>query len=134
MKLLPPQEAKKSIQKQNDELVAINVRLKKYERDIRQRINILKDTYEPDKLKKYEEFTKYCNELEQKKSDLLKNMMDIEKMIEGKRDILYGLIEKQDILQEKELQLRERENKLEMRQAFVEELERKQYELNYVGR
>lgn len=132
MKLLPPQEAKKDIQKKNDELIAINVRLKEIERNILKRINTLKDNYEPDKIKKFDEFTKYCNELEQKKSVLLKTMTDIEKMIEGKRDILYGLIEKQDILQEKEIEIKERERKLEMRQAFVEELERKQYDLNHV--
>ena len=125
MKLLNKISAVASLKKQNEDLIETNVRLRKYEKDIIKRLNTIKENYEPDKLKKLKEFEDFCKNLNVKKSKLLEELNVLEKTIELKKELFYGLVVKQDVVEEKLHNLIEQENKLDLRVAFVEELERR---------
>ena len=125
MKLLNKISAVASLKKQNEDLIETNVRLQKYEKDIIKRLNTIKENYEPDKLKKLKEFEDFCKNLNVKKSKLLEELNVLEKTIELKKELFYGLVVKQDVVEEKLHNLIEQENKLDLRVAFVEELERR---------
>ena len=56
MKLLSKTSVASSLIKQNEELIETNIRLRKYEKNITERLNTIKENYEPDKLKKLKEF------------------------------------------------------------------------------
>lgn len=125
MKLLDKKTAQTNIKKDNEELVTTNIRLRKFYRDITSRLNTAKDNYEPEKIQKLKEFEKYCEEINIKKSRLLQELKGIENEIERKKDIYYGLIEKQDLLDEKIYQMNEQEKKLDLREGFIKTLEQK---------
>jgi hypothetical protein len=125
MELLSKQSAQTKIKKDNEQLVDMNLRLRKYFSAIKTQFNTLKDNYEPDKVKKLEEFNRFCSDIDHKKSLKLEELSVIDAEIEKKKEIYYGLISKQDELDEKIYQLSEKERKLDLREGFVEELERK---------
>ena len=125
MKLLTVKEAQSQKKLENDSLIESNLRLKKSEAVITSRLNSLKDNYEPEKIKKWKEYEEFVAGINSKKSALLKEMKDIQKYIDDKKEIYYGLIEKQDLLEEKMYQMSEKEKKLDLRESFVEDLERK---------
>ena len=125
MRLLAKKDADNKLRKENEELIDTNIRLRKSYTDIVKRLNTIKENYEPDKLKKLKEFEDFCKDLQVKKSKLLEEYREIDTAIERKKDLYYGLIAKQDLLDEKVYQIKQEENKLGVRQLFVEELERK---------
>lgn len=127
MKLLSKPELKSKLHKQNEDLIETNVRLRKIHQELLTGINSVKKANDKDK--ELQDFSKFCEELNQKKSKLLKEYKDLEENIESKKEILLGLVEKQDELIEKEYQLKERENKLDLREAFIKNVESKIYEL-----
>lgn len=129
MKLLSKHEAQASIKKDNEELVDTNIRLRKYLKQITEKLNKIKEDYSPDKLQKLKEFEEFSADLMVKKGKLLKELSDIESAIEKKKEVYYGLIEKQDKLEEKIYQINQREAKLDIRENFLKELEKKQSEL-----
>lgn len=130
MKLLNKSEAQSDIKKKNDELISTNIRLRKLWQEITNRLNGIKESYEPEKLKKLQEFEMFCTDILQKKAKLLEELVGIENEIVKKKDIYFGMIAKQDLLDEKVYQMKEQEKKLDMREAFVHELEKKQRELS----
>lgn len=130
MKLLQKTDANARIKKDNEELIDTNIRLRKYANIITKRLNSIKETYEPEKVKLLQDFERFARDLVEKKSVLLQELTAIETLIQQKKEIYYGLIEKQDILDERIYVLKEQEKKLNLRQAFVEELENKQKELS----
>lgn len=125
MRLLNRTEAQSSLRKENDELVATNVRLRHLWQEIIGKLNTARESYESEKMKKLQEFEIFCKDILEKKSKLLEELMGIEKEIKAKKDLYFGLISKQDALDEKIYQMKEQEKKLDLREAFVGELESK---------
>jgi len=123
VKLLSQKEAESSLKKQNDELVDTNVRLRRFWREITQKLNNVRENYDPEKLKKLKEFEQFSKDITDKKSGLLTELVSIEKQIEQKKEIYYGLIAKQDKLDEYFYELTEKEKKLKLRETFVLDLE-----------
>lgn len=127
MKLLTKPELKSNLHKQNEDLIETNIRLRKIYQELLTGINSIKRVYDKDK--ELQDFSRFCEELNQKKSKLLKEYKDLETSIESKKEILFGLVEKQDELIEKEYQVKERESKLDLREVFIKQVENKIYEL-----
>ncbi len=125
MKLLAKDIAQSKIKKNNDELVDVNIRLRKSYAEIISRLNTAKLNYEPEKIKAYEDFERFCKELKVKKSKLLEELNMLEAEIERKKDLYYGLIAKQDQLDEKVYQINEKEKKLDLREKFILDIEQK---------
>ena len=126
MKLLKQTEARDKKKQENEDLIATNIRLRKLYEDIVHKLNTVKDSYEPDKLKKLEEFERFCDQITAKKSVLLGELKGIENEIEKRKDVYFGFIERQDALEEKAHEVRKRETNVEMRENFVKEVERQQ--------
>ena len=127
MKLLTKPELKSNLHKQNEDLIETNIRLRKIYQELTTGINSVRKTINKDK--ELQDFERFCNELNEKRSKLLKEYKDLEASIESKKEILFGLVEKQDELVEKEYQLKEREIKLDLRESFIKNVENKIYEL-----
>lgn len=125
MKLLSRTSALSAKKKENDELVDTNIRLRKYESEVTKRLNNIRVNYDPEKLKKLQEFEVFCKDITAKKAKLLEEYRGLEELIELKRELYYGLIVKQDALDERMYQMKEEENKLKLREAFVVDLEEK---------
>ena len=126
MKLLPQKAVQSKKRLENDELISENIRLRKYYQDIVQKLNTIKDTYEPDKLKRLEDFENFCKELTVKRSKLLEEVAGLDKLIADKKELYFGLIGKMDALDERVYQVKERERKADMRESFIGELEKNQ--------
>ena len=71
------------------------------------------------------DFEVFCKDLLIKKDNLLQEYNALEAEIQKKKDVYYGLIEKQDVLDEKIYQANEQEKKLNLREIFVSDLEQK---------
>jgi hypothetical protein len=123
MKLLAKSEAHLKVKKDNEDLVEMNIRLRKYLKDITEKLNTIKDTYEPEKVKKLRDFEEFTKDIQSKKSKLLEELKDIETSIEKKKEMYYSLINRQDELQEKAYLIKQEETKLNLRQSFVTQLE-----------
>lgn len=130
MKLLSRSDAQSKVKRDNDELIDTNLRLRRYESTIIKKLNAIKDDYEPEKIARLKEFESFCAELSQKKSKLLEELSGLQKLIDQKKDIYYGLIAKQDALDEKIYEMKEVEKKLDLREALVLDLEKKWREKN----
>lgn len=125
MKLLNPTEAKMSIKKQNEDLLGSNLRLREIEKQVLKRLNEAKLDYEPEKIKALKDFEQFVADLNEKKSRLLKDINAYEKLIEERKDIYYGLVEKADKLLEEEYKIKEAHKKLDLRESFIVDLEKK---------
>lgn len=125
MKLLTKTEVNSRKQLENETLIASNIRLRTYERDITKKLNNIKDTYEPDKLKRLEEFERFCKDIEVKRIKVLKELAQWQKLVDDTKEIYYGFIARKDELQEKEYQIQEENKKLDLRQTFITDLEAK---------
>ena len=130
MRLLDKKEAESSIKRDNDELVSSNIRLRKLWQEITNKLNTVKESYEPQKIKKLEEFESFCGDILKKKAKLLEELQAIQNEIQKKKDVYFGVIAKQDSLDEKIYQMKQQEKKLDMRETFVAELENKWKEKN----
>ena len=124
MKLLSRNEAQSKIKKDNDELIGTNIRLRSLWKEITQRLNLARDDYDSEKMQKLRKFEEFCREILIKKSKLLEELTGVENAIKEKKELYYGLVVKQDILDERMLDLNEQEKKLEIRQLFLENLEK----------
>ena len=124
MKLLSRSECQEKIRKDNELLVDENIRLRKYLKTITEKLNNIKASYEPDKIARLKDFEGFCSDLNQKKSKLLEEYSDLSKTVERKKELYYGLIHKQDALEERIYEMNEKEKKLDLRQVFVETLEK----------
>lgn len=125
MRLLSQKEAQSQVKKQHDELVQANLSLLKVKQHLIQSNNDLHDDYDPQKAIKQREFDRFCELLQDKKSSLLAELQGVNKLIEERKSIYYGLVEKQDALHEKMYEVNEANAKLDLRQKFVEDLEKK---------
>ena len=125
MKLLSTSEARSAKKRENDTLVDSNVRLRSYLKVVTDKLNTLKDDYEPDKLAKLKEFERFCKDLEGKRSLLLKELADWQKLLADTKEIYYGYVAKKDQLTEREYLINEENKKLNLREAFITDLEAK---------
>lgn len=125
MKLLTKTSADSRVKRDNDELIETNIRLRKYYGEIVHKLNTVKETYEPDKLHLLKTFELFVKDITAKKTKLLGELEQLEKLIEQKKDLYYGLITKQDQLDERVHKANELEKKLTLREAFVVDLETK---------
>ena len=125
MKLLSKSAADSKLKRDNDSLVEINIRLRKYEKEITTRLNNIRDTYEPEKLQRLKEYEAYCKDILEKKAQLLEEFTGIQELIKQKKEQYYSLIEKEDALLEKAYLIEEGNKKLRLRELFVTDLEAK---------
>jgi len=125
MKLLQKAEVDLKYKKQNDELIGKNNRLLGYFTKGVARLNSLKDNYDQVKVNKYNDFVDFSNHIAQQKSKLMEEVVVIEKLIKEKTETYYGLIAKQDELDEREFNMKQKANNLSMREEFVKESEEK---------
>lgn len=125
MKLLSPTDARSKIQKNNDELIESNIRLRKGLKQVISDLNNAKNDYSSDRVKLLKDFDRFIEEIQVKKNRLLKELKDLTEEIDRKKEVYYGLITKQDMLEEKLYQLNEREIKINLRENFVKDLEKK---------
>lgn len=125
MKLLAKTDAQRRIKEDNENLIDTNIRLRKYWRQVVGKLNTVRDTYEPEKMRRLDEFEAFCKDLNAKKSKLLEEYADLEHQLEIRKDLYYGLITKSDALEERSHEIREMNSKLDLREAFVTDLERK---------
>lgn len=125
MKLLSKSESQAKVKREHDELVEKNIRLRQFWREITERLNTVKDSYESDKLVKLREFENFCKDLLVKKEKLLQELMSVEQAVKEKKELFYGLVERQDALDEKIHEMTKQEERLKLREAFVVDLETK---------
>lgn len=125
MRLLSRPNVERKLLNENNELISQNIRLRDFERAVTDRLNTIKDSYEPDKLAKLKDFEEFCQQILTRKAKLLEEVAGIEKLIEDKKDIFYGLVAKQDALSEKQYQIDEANKKLNLRETFVKDLEQR---------
>lgn len=125
MKLLSITEARSKKKLENDSLVESNIRLREYWKGITQKLNTVKEDYSQDKLQKLKEFELFCKDLQVKKSKVLEELAGWQKLIEEKKEMYYALVAKHDELDEMQYKIDEGNKKLELREAFVLDLEQK---------
>ena len=125
MKLLSKTEARSKKKLENDTLVDSNIRLRKSWEFINKKLNTIKDDYEPEKLLKLAEFERFCKEIDAKKQIVLREFASLQKLVEDTKETYYGFIEKQDGLAEIKYNIDEENKKLDLREAFILDLEAK---------
>lgn len=125
MKLLSRKEAEIGIKKSNEELLGTNVRLREMEKQVLRRLNEAKLNYDPEKVKALKDFEQFIADLNEKKSKALQELNAYNKLIEERKEIYYGLVEKADEVDERLLQIKEANRKLDLREAFIVDLEKK---------
>lgn len=125
MKLLAKQEARAGIQKENEALLESNIRLREYWQGITHKLNTIKDDYTPERLKILKDFETFCKDIQTKKSEALKELAGIQKLIEDKKEQYYAMVARQDELMEMEHRIKEENEKLRLRETFVTDLEAK---------
>lgn len=125
MKLLSKQEVNKGLKKQRDEIVEKTSRLHGYLTEGIKRLNNLKDDYGTDREKKLKEFEDFVKQINEKKSVLLKELKAYETLIEERKELYYALVEKADLLEERNRDIEIKTRKLEDRERFVIESETK---------
>lgn len=127
MKLLSKTDARDQRKRDNDSLVDSNIRLRKMENEVLSRLNNAKADYAPDKVAALEEFNSFLKDIQEKKAKLLKELSAIQSLVNDEKEIYYGLVAKQDVLEERAHAVRESEDKLNIREAFINQLEQKMY-------
>lgn len=131
MKLFSKIQAHESIKLENDQLVESNIRLRKFHSEITSKLNNAKTSYDPEKIKALEDFDKFTKDIAEKKNKMFRELIAIQAEIDKQKDIYYGYIIKSDELIERNYLVEQKEKKLETRELFVEELERKFQEKAY---
>jgi hypothetical protein len=118
MKLLSKNEVKSISQKETDIILEKNSRLAEYLSKGLKKFNLIKDNYDQDKIRKQKEFDAFCEKINTKKSELLKDYKKWEKLVEGKKELYYALIEKNDELIEREENIKRGEERIKVREDF----------------
>ena len=125
MKLLTKNDARLQKKRENESLIESNIRLRTYWQGITKKLDTIKDSYSADKLERLADFERFCKELQVKKDKVLSELAQWQKLVEETKEIYYGLITKQDELQEVKYKIDEENKKLDLREAFVVDLEQK---------
>jgi len=127
MKLLSRPEAQSLKQKENERVLDESVRLQRIHRTLTAKLAQAKDNYDPEKVQALKDFEEFCRDLDAKRSKKLAELKAIDEAIDQRKDLYYGLVAKSDLLIEREATLNEREKKLDLREAFISQLEQKQW-------
>lgn len=127
MKLLSRSEAQSQIKKRNDTLVEESVRLQGIRRKEEIRLSQAKADYSPEKAEALRDFEAFSDGIAEKKSKLLRELKTVDTAVNDKKELYYGLVEQMDVLIEREHAVNEREKKVDLRERFVQELEKKLY-------
>lgn len=125
MKLLSKQKVDNRIKRERDVLLEDASRLRKYIRQQEAKLSTIKDDYSRDKLEALKEFEAFVGRLHDAKDKLLKEYNDVNEEIKKRQEVYYGLVEKQDALDEREYQIQRKEQKLNDREGFIKQLEAK---------
>lgn len=125
MRLLAKTEAYSAKKRENDALVESNIRLRKYWQGITQKLNTIKEDYEPEKVQRLKDFELFVKDLQVKKSKVLEELAGWQKLVEETKEKYYALVAKQDELDELKYKVEEEHKKLDLREAFVVDLETK---------
>jgi len=125
MKLLSTTDARNKKKLENDALIDSNIRLREYYQGITQKLNTIKESYEPDKLQKLKEFEQFCKDLEVRREKVLTELAQWQKLVADTKEMYYSLVTKQDHLQEVKYRIEEENKKLNLRESFVLDLEEK---------
>jgi len=123
MKLLSQTQARSKSKLENDTLIDSSIRLRTYHKAITDKLNNLKDDYSGDKQEKLREFETFCKDLTVKREKILAELANWQKLVTDTKEIYYGFIARKDELQEKEYLINEENKKLNLREAFVVDLE-----------
>ena len=126
MKLLPQHEAKTALERQYAELRQRNTRLLDFLKGGIKRLNDLPDNHDADKQRREKEFEVFCQEINRKKSEILGELTALSRKIEEKRAVIDGIMERQDVLDEREAKLARWTQQLTDRERFIKEIEEKQ--------
>ena len=127
MKMLSKADARSALSKRNEDLLDKSTRLQRVYRDITSKLNSAKSNYNPEKIEAMKDFKQFIEDIQVKKSKLLEELNDIEAAIEQKKEIYYGYIARADELIEQKYQADERDKKLDLRERFISEIEKKQW-------
>jgi hypothetical protein len=127
MKLLSKTQAQSGIKRSNQKLVDEGVVLQKAYKNLVAKYNSAKDNYDPEKIAALEEFETFKADIVAKKSKLLAELNAVTEAVEAKKELYYALVEKADELTERTYQANERDKKLDLRENFVKDLEKKHY-------
>lgn len=125
MKLFTKEEVHSGVKEDNERLKAENHHLQLVNRSLNKRLDRTRSNFSQDRVQAQQQYEEFQNEIARKKSQLLEELITIQKEIKKERDLYYGLIAKQDSLDERLHDIEERETKLKMRESYVEELEKK---------
>lgn len=125
MKLLNRTEAQMTKKKENDNLILSNIRLREYGKVITERLRTIKDSYEPEKVQRLQDFEDFCKDLMEKKAKILAELAGLQKLVTETKELYYGYVQRSDELLEKKYQIDEDNKKLDLRQIFISDLENK---------
>ena len=90
MKLIPKEKAKTLVAKENDSLREENKKLRDEFHILSSNLKNIKLDYSPEKLKAKEEFDIFIKDISEKKSKLLKEVLELEQLIRDKKEITHG--------------------------------------------
>lgn len=122
MKIFSPEEIKTSAEKDVQSLEVKRRFLTEKVTTLSAKVADLQKEYQALKIEVGQDFS---GKLMAQKSKLLKEYQQLEKKVEEKKEILYGLIEKQDQLDERERAIDVKEQNLNHRETFIKALEEK---------
>lgn len=117
MKIFSKQDVHQKIKRDNDLLIQDNLRLRKKNETLH------KSNTGIDYNKAEQDFKKFIAEINDKRQKMLLELEELQKAIDLRKDIYYGLVEKQDILEERIYKLEQKEKQLDARERFVNQLE-----------
>jgi len=132
MKIFSPEKIKIEGEKKADRLAFEKVQLEKQVRDLQIELQAVRGQLNADKSKIDKTFKEFVQDINAKKSNLLKELLEVERQLEKKKDLFYGLVEKQDTLRDREIEVSEKEENLRRREVYVRSLEGKIAELSHV--
>lgn len=127
MKLLSKAEAQSKVKRENAAISEENARLRKEYRELIAKLSSAKSNYDPEKIKALEVFESFSKIVTSKREKMLREMAALDKEITARKELYYGLIEKQDELQDRDHTIKEKETTLELREQFVNGLEKRTY-------
>lgn len=119
MRLLSAKEVEK---RKEVEGFSVQSKLKKLRGEVvflENKIRLLKKDLPSEKQKIVQDFQVFCAQIEQKKSEKMKELRFVEDKITEIQDIVDGLILKEDRLKSIEVELKEKERVLNDRERFI---------------
>ena len=124
MELFTPERIKSETERNNDALEIRSMYLTRMVKSLETKIRVLRGEYEA---VKNETKVDFADKILQQKSVLLKELGEIQTKIKKANELYYGMVEKQDVLEEREYKLIQKEENLNKREEYVKMIEKKMY-------